>query len=111
MDKATRANRNAIQEQFGTVIGRGTLPVFELEIKDEDGSEDYLLVNVSIGDVGVYFSFNDEYDTAFDGEIEKHGGSYLVKYDEWCDSLDAVLELVHENIIEGYIIPNNLLRN
>lgn len=110
MTTATKTVRDSIIEQFGTMIGRGTIPLFELEITNKEGEEDYLLVNLTCGEAGIYFSFDDSYPTWFDGEIRLAGAQYLLPYDEYVDSLDSMLEMIMDNLTEGYLIPNNLLR-
>ena len=61
------------------------------------------------GDDYISFSFDDSLPVFFDGEIKKHGGNYHVMLDDCFDNLDSYLQLIYDNIIEGYIIPNDLL--
>ena len=101
---------NTIKEQFNELFSvGGFMPVFELEIIEDE----YLLVNLSVSDIGVEFSFDAEGLTnSFDGEIEKiHSNKFVLLFDEYYDNLDYYLELIHENLMEGYIIPNQLHRD
>jgi len=81
--------------------------MFEIELSDGD----YLLVDIDYtqGDEYISFSFDDSLPVFFDGEIKKHGSNYHVMLDDYFDSLDSYLELIYNNIMEGYIIPNDLL--
>ena len=111
MNDLTKENRQYIIEQWAGMIQRGTMPLFELEIQDESGEEDYLLVSLTCGSHGIYFNFDDVYSTAFDEDIEHVGSQYLLPFDEYTDSLDSMLEYISDNLTEGYILPNNLFRN
>ena len=97
---------NSLKEQFDSMISRGIIPVFELDLPDDE----YLIVNILCDNSkGIYFNFDDlGLKASFDGDIIKRGDSYFVKYDPCFESLDSYLELIHENVIEGFILPNNL---
>ena len=68
---------------------------------------------MSVSDIGVEFSFDAEgLTTSFDGEIVKiHSNKFVLLFDEYYDNLDSYLELIHENLMEGYVIPNRLHRD
>ena len=95
-----------IKSQFENMLTRGIMPIFELEIIGDD----YLLVDLNISDIGVEFSFDAEgLRTEFDFNIEKiHNNKFVLLFDAYYDDLDSYLELIHENLIEGYVIPNQL---
>jgi len=103
--------KNAINSQWQAMLKYGKIPCFEIELSNGD----YLIVDIDYreGDNYISFSFpsfdDDSLPVYFDGEIKKHGGEYHVILDEYFDNLNSYLELIYENILEGYIIPNNLL--
>ena len=99
--------KKAINSQWQTMLNYGKIPCFEIELSNGD----YLIVNIDYtqGDNYISFSFDDSLPVWFDGEIKKHGGNYHVMLDPYFESLDSYLELIYNNIIEGYIIPNDLL--
>jgi hypothetical protein len=104
---------NIIKQQWQQMINNGTMPLFEIQISKDD----YLLVDLELSDNGIRFAFDTSplppynvLPVSFDGEIERLGeGVYLLPFDSACsDGLDSLLEMIYENIIEGYLIPNNL---
>ena len=99
--------KTAIFNQWQTMLNYGRIPLFEIELSDGD----YLLVDIYYSKDNDYisFSFDDSLPVFFDGEIKKHGGSYRIMLDDCFDNLDSYLQLIYDNIIEGYIIPNDLL--
>lgn len=99
--------KKAIYEQWQVMLNYGKIPMFEIQIADGD----YLLVDINYNqnDDYISFSFDDSLPVFFDGDIKKHGGSYHLLLDDCFSSLDSYLETIHNNIVEGYIIPNDLL--
>jgi len=99
--------KTAIYNQWQAMLKQNRIPLFEIELSNGD----YLLVNIDYtqGDDFISFSFDDSLLVYFDGEIKKHGGGYHVILDEYFDNLDSYLQLIYDNILEGYIIPNDLL--
>ena len=99
-------HNQSLIEQFNTMQ---CMPMFEIEIINDE----YLLVDLSIDEKGIYFEFDDERPTWFDGEIIKtQDGVYLMPFDdeEYEQSLDYYLQGISDNLTEGYLIPNNLMR-
>ncbi len=96
-----------ISEQRQAMPRRGIIPMFEIGLSNGD----YLLVDIDYqaGNNYISFSFDDSFPVFFDGEIKKHGNEYRVMLDDCFDNLDSYLELIYNNIMEGYIIPNDLL--
>lgn len=103
--------KKAINQQWQAMLNYGKIPCFEIELSGGG----YLIVDINYtqGDDFISFSFpsfdDDSLPVFFDGEIKKHGGGYKVMLDEYFESLDSYLELIYNNIIEGYIIANDLL--
>lgn len=99
--------KKAINSQWQAMLNYGKIPCFEIGLNNGD----YLLVDVNYtqGDDFITFSFDDSFPVFFDGDIKKHGGSYRVMLDDCFYNLDGYLQFIHENILEGYIIPNDLL--
>jgi hypothetical protein len=99
--------KTAIHNQWQTMLNYGKIPMFEIELSNGD----YLIVDIVYkqGDDFISFYFDDSLPVFFDGEIKKHGGGYRIMLDDCFDNLDSYLQLIYNNIIEGYIIPNDLL--
>ena len=99
--------KKAIGKQWQSMLDHGIIPMFEIELSNGD----YLIVNIDYqaGNNYISFSFDDSLPAYFDGEIKKHGSEYRVMLDECFDNLDSYLQLIYDNIIEGYIIANDLL--
>jgi len=99
--------KKAINSQWQSMLNYGKIPCFEIELSNGD----YLIVDIDYreGDNYISFSFDDSLPVYFDGEIKKHGSQYHVMLDPYFESLDSYLELIYNNIIEGYIIPNDLM--
>ena len=99
--------KKAINSQWQSMLNYGKIPMFEIGLSNGD----YLLVDIDYtqGNDYISFSFDDSLTVFFDGEIKKHGSQYHVMLDPYFESLDSYLELIYNNIIEGYIIPNDLL--
>lgn len=99
--------KTVINNQWQSMLNYGKIPCFEIEISNRD----YLLVDIDYteGNDYISFSFDDSLPVFFDGEIKKHGGSYRIMLDDCFSNLDSYLETIYGNILEGYIIPNDLL--
>ena len=97
-----------IKQEFNDMLGRGIIPCFEFEIINDE----YLKVDIEINDNGILFSFDsDNKRVAFDGIIQIiDDNHYLLPFDEYIDHLDQYLEMINDNIIEGYLIVNDLMR-
>ena len=98
--------KKAINSQWQEMLNYGKIPMFEIELSNSE----YLIVDIDYqtGDDYISFSFDDSLPVFFDGDIKKHGGRYRVMLDDCFNNLDNYLQLIHENILEGYILPNNL---
>jgi len=97
-----------IKNEWQDMLGRGVIPMFEIELTDGE----YL--NVDLGIVGncIYFTFDqDGLPAYFDGDIISVGddvyGVYVLPFDEHM-TLQDMLELIGDNIREGFIDPNSL---
>ena len=99
--------KKAINSQWQAMLNYGKIPCFEIELSNGD----YLIVDIDYtqGDDYISFSFDDSLTVFFDGEIKKHGSQYHVILDNCFDNLDSYLQVIYDNIIDGYIIPNDLL--
>lgn len=91
---------------FESFIARGGLPLFEIELNNDD----FLVVNISCNFEGLIFSFGDfGLGHKFSGNIEHIGSCYLLPWDD-CFSLDEHIQTIYEEITEGFILPNNLFK-
>ena len=99
--------KKAINSQWQAMLNYGKIPMFEMALNNGD----YLLVDIDYreGNDYISFSFDDSLPVFFDGEIRIQGGGYCIMLDAYFDSLDSYLELIYNNILEGYIIHNDLL--
>ena len=101
--------QNAIRVQWDSMINRGIMPLLELQT----GDSDYLIVDIALSDDNdcLIFSFDkyDLCDTFFSGEIDHViGNNYQLNIDECFENLDSYLEQINSEMIEGYLLPNNL---
>lgn len=113
LNETIKFNTN-LETQFNDMLKRGVMPLIEYTLPQED---EYLIVEIElnyssngIDTNGLRFSFDQgEGETYFDGDIEKTGnGVYVVLFDECFDHLDHYLQVIDENMTEGFLIPNNL---
>lgn len=91
-------------------------------------NDNYLLVDLSIATrkgksnsvypIGLYFDFDqrspdspyNDLPVFFDGKIKKlSSGNYLYPFDD-CFSLDEHLQEIYANVVEGFLVPNNLYK-
>ena len=97
-----------IRYQWEVMIRSGRIPVIEYQISEDD----YLIVDIELSDdnTGLLFSFDKDplYDTHFSGEVVKVLNNYQLNIDEYCNKLDIYLQQINLEIIEGYLLPNNL---
>lgn len=95
---------NTIKQQFDVMLQSGRIPVLEYEMYNGE----YLVVEIEATETGLQFSadFND-LPCFFDGQITGAGNYWLLPYDD-CFSLDEHLQMIDQNIIEGYLIAHSL---
>lgn len=96
---------NTIKADWQAMLGRGIIPCFEYQISEDD----WLLVNLEFTNEGLEFSFDsDNKQVSFDGEIIViNDNRYLLPWDLDM-SLDNHLEMISENMAEGYLLVNDL---
>lgn len=89
-----------ILQNWEECLSRGTLPMFEIELINDE----WLLVHLDVTDTEITFNFDVEHgEPRFDGEIIGENGYYSIVYDVEYDTLDRLLDMVMENINEGYL--------
>ena len=95
----------SVKNQFNAMQ---CLPLFEIEMVNDE----YLLVNLAMVKKGIEFRFDtDSKPTFFSGDIIKTGdGIFLLKCDQFTDNLDDYLHQKDNELWEGYLMPNNLMR-
>lgn len=96
-------------EQWQESINSGIMPVFEIQT----GAGEWLLVELSFLDLkvngGLFFSFDcEDKPKFFSGNVKKYRGGYLIPFSCHFDRLDHYLEKCYDEILEGYLIPNDL---
>lgn len=106
---------SVIKAQFDQMVERGIIPCFEFE-RDYNGSVEWFTVDIEVSEKGIHFSFDqDGYDCFFDGEIVGSDNFYCIPFEDAQyrindnTILDQYLEFINSNIIEGYLIPNNIM--
>jgi len=95
----------AISAQWQAMINAGHIPVIEYKLNNGD----WLMADIEYK--GDYFLFSFDQDNKpcfFDGIITGDNGFYRYPLDECFESLDHYLQEIHQNIVEGFLIPNNL---
>lgn len=108
-----------LAEQFENMRA---MPLFEIAMINDN----YLLVNLSVKykkgkagsvyPIGLCFDFDqssldypyNQLPVSFDGCITGKHGYYFYPFDD-CFSLDEHLQEIYSNVVEGFLIPNNLL--
>jgi hypothetical protein len=98
-------NIDTLKSEWQAMLDRGIIPCFEYQISEDD----WLLVDLEFTDDGLEFSFySDNKRVAFDGGIEViNDNRYMLPWDIDM-SLDSHLEMISENITEGYLLVNDL---
>lgn len=98
----------SIYEQFQEMLSKGRLPIMEFELS----TGDFLVVEVAVHTefIEFYGDFQD-LPNYFDGIVKSQQRNWFHIDNEDMDgwSLDQLLEFIHDNIMEGFLIPNNLL--
>lgn len=82
------------------------LPVMQFELKDDN----WLLVDFSVDEEGITFSFDtDNLPVYFDGDVQPRGNNtFFLPWHEYDFTLDSQLQLISDNIKDGFILANNL---
>lgn len=101
----------SIYEQFQEMLSKGRLPIMEFELN----TGDYLVVGIMVeqGHTSVSADFLC-LPVWFEEELAAVSGSeYRINLEDYpfrnINTLDQLLEFIHDNIMEGFLIPNNLL--
>ena len=98
-------SRSKVKNEWAEMLARGTVPV--MEIDDDRGQ--VVVVNVQLCEQGVWFDWDWEVEIdrpRFDGAIRKFSGGWLVSFaeiDRMGYSLDNVLHLIYDNVIDGVV--------
>ena len=83
-----------------------------MEYETSDG--DYLTVDIELISSGVLFTMDAvtcEDDLWFSDSIVQDGNEFIMPYDEYFEDLDYYLQEIDREVIEGYLIPNNLFKS
>lgn len=94
-----------IKQDWDAMLNRGIIPCFEYQISEDD----WLLVNLEFTEDGLEFSFDsDNKQVSFDSGITIiNDNRYLLPWDIDM-SLDSHLEMISDNITEGYLLVNDM---
>lgn len=99
--------REKCKKDMDNFLRRGGIPVIEYRLPDDE----WLVVNIEIIDRGVLFILDHHIsndDLWFSGSILQDGNEFIMPYDDHMEDLDSYLQEIDREIIEGYLIPNNL---
>lgn len=103
-----KANIAKINQEWQDMLSSNTMPLFEIELK---GGE-YLLCDLEFFPEleEIRFCFDSlNLKTWFSGNIRKiHDCKFALPITEGDDSLDELLEVVYQELSEGFILPNGL---
>jgi hypothetical protein len=103
-----KTNIQKISSEWQAMRERGTLPLFEIELKNNE----YLLVDLELypSFEEIRFTFDSmNLPSHFSGNIKQyHDCKFALPITEYDDSLDALLEVIYEEISGGFILPNDL---
>lgn len=96
---------NTIRNEWQAMINRGIIPCIEYQTS----SDDWLVVDIELSDNGLEFSFDSDYKPVFfdGGIVTVNDNRYILPIDPDF-SLDSHLETISDNMIEGFLIPNDL---
>lgn len=95
-----------LKSEMQAFISKGGIPCFEYKLNNGE----YLIVNLEVVKKGIKFSFDSmDLKTWFSGEIIKiHDNRYLLKADQYTEDLDSYLQQIDQEILDGFIVPNDL---
>jgi hypothetical protein len=103
-----KTNIQKISQEWQSMREIGIMPLFEIELRDRE----YLLVELELylPLEEIRFSFDSmNLSSHFSGNIkEYHDCAFALPITEFDDSLDALLEVVYQEISGGFILPNDL---
>ena len=104
---------NTIYEQYNEMLDKGIIPIMEYELANGE----YCTVRLGITDKqnkehqGVLFDIegSEGMPVWFDGVIEKVGSVYCLPFDEYFESLDYYIEMISDNVLEGFLLANDIV--
>jgi len=98
-----------ITNEWQAMLSRGTMPLFEFELKNDE----YLIVDIELNadKEAFIFSFDSmDLKTWFSGNVKMvHDCKFSFPLDDYFDNLDYYFQEIYMEVLEGFIIPNNLL--
>lgn len=101
-------NIDTIKAEWQAMLDRGIFPCFKYQISEDD----WLLVDLEFTNEGLVFSFDSSSNlVAFDGWITVIGEDRYVIPWEHGMSLDEHIAALDNNIIEGYLLVNEIKLN
>ena len=102
-------SRSRVKHEWAEMLTRGVIPVMEI-----DDPRGWVVVDVQLCEKGVWFSWDWEVEIdrpRFDGAIRKFKDGWLISFaeiDRMGYSLDAVLQLIYDNVIDGVVNATGL---
>ena len=98
-------SRSQVRHEWAEMLARGLIPVMEID----DDDRGVVVVQVQLCKEGVWFDWDWEVEIVrprFDGAIRKFLDGWLISFaeiDRMGYSLDAVLQLIYDSIIDGVV--------
>ena len=95
--------RSRVKHEWAEMLTRGIVPVMEI-----DDPRGWVVVTVQLCKEGIWFDWDWEVEIVprFDGAIRRFAGGWLISFaeiDRMGYSLDAVLHLIHDNVMDGVV--------
>mgnify|MGYP003456598733 CR=1 FL=1 len=92
-------SRSRVKSEWAEMLTRGIVPVM-----DVDDPRGQVVVNVQLCDKGVWFNWDWDWDLEVEIDRPRFAGGWLISFaeiDRMGYRLDAVLHLIHDNVIDG----------
>lgn len=103
--KLTQKHIDHLNEQLNECICN-TVCFGEYKLKGSDN--DYLVVYIRPFKKGIFVSGNFEKPTFFSGDVQVYDTGFYLRYDPYFEDLHHYLEQISDEILEGYLLPNDL---
>lgn len=112
----TASLAQGVINEWGGMLERGCYPVMEFSYNEDS---DFVTVFISINSDPENLKFTFEIDgpidatkenTYFSGDVTCEGSNtFSIAFDPYFDNLDHYLQQIDLEVLEGYLIPNELI--
>ena len=109
----TNKQQQNILDQWQAMLSNNIMTLFEIPVINDD----YMVTNIELvqNKRCIYLKFNVD-DTLgneryFSGDVKRiNDWTYKIYVDQYNDNLDHYIEQVYSEVLDGFILPNNLCR-